>query len=370
MAPLGDVSSGSSNADIDANFWKIPQQISGKEDNTTNNETILAQFRELPADTQELLKRASCLGSLDSRLLKASTKLNKETISLDKIHDLDFVISDETFACIHQQIPINEASRLHVTIGRNLIENLSREELSCHYYTVLRQFKLGNDSITNQEERNAIAKHGLEAAEHAVSQSDFWSASQFLDFGIRLLQYNDNCWKDDYDLTLALYNDATEVEYSRSDFERVDALVKTVLEHARCFRDSIRARASRIYSLSTRYQMTKAVEESLQVLQHLGERFPPNPTRFHIGRELMRVWRLLKGKTNEMILRMPQMTDPDKIATMQVLNLLFPGAYRTRPKLWGVIVLRLVRLTLLYGLSPGTLFGKLSCFLFFLIQIS
>lgn len=327
----------SSNADLDANFWKIPHEMSGNEENTTDNETLLDQFNELPAATQQLLKTASCLGCLDTSLLKASTELNKESI-LQLLNDVEFSVNGDTLTFIYQEIPINEASRLHVTIGRNLIQNLPQDELSCHYYTVLRQYKLGNDSITNQCERNSTAKHCLEAAEHAVSQSDFLAASQFLDFGISLLEH-DNCWKDDYDLTLALYNDATEVEYSRSNFERVDALVATVLKHARCFRDSIRARASRIYSLSTRYQMTEAVEESLQVLNHLGERFPSNPTRFHIARELVRVWRLLRGKTNEMILRMPPMRDPDKVATMQVLNLLFPGAYRTRPKLWGVIVL-------------------------------
>lgn len=92
-------------------------------------------------------------------------------------------------------------------------------------------------------------------------------------------------------------------------------------------------------------------------MNHLGEKFPSEPTRLHIGRELMKVWRLLRGKTNEMILRMPLMTDPDKIAIVQILNVLFPGAYRTRAKLWGLIILRLVQLTLLHELTLVTAVG-------------
>ncbi len=48
----------SSNADFDANFWRIPHQMSGNEENTTDNETLLDQFNELPAATQQLLKTA------------------------------------------------------------------------------------------------------------------------------------------------------------------------------------------------------------------------------------------------------------------------------------------------------------------------
>lgn len=357
----------------ETDFWNIPNQecIENVDENVDDDEETIALLQELPHETRQLLKTAACLGSLDTTLLQASTKHGNGNLShhlSNAVHHGVIVssrddppndsiyVSDDTLDSIYRQIPHDEQGRQHVAIGRNLVENLSQQDVEFNYFIVLRQFKLGVDSITHQNERNAIANLCLAAGEHAVSKGDFISACHYLDFGIHLLNES-NCWKDEYDLTLALYNDAAEVEYSKSNFVRVDKLVATVLENARNFRDSLRARASRIYSLSTRYKMTEAVDESLQVLHHLGETFPSEPTRFHIGRELSRVWRLLKNKTNEMILRMPLMTDPDKLATVQILNLLFPGAYRTRPKLWGLIVLRLVRLTLLYGLSPVSAVG-------------
>lgn len=348
--------------------WDIPEQETVEKEQREDDEETIALLRELPDATQELLKTAACLGSLDKRLLEASTRTNNDVtqhlttaaahgvvLSKDDSPEDSMFVSDDTLDSLYRLIPREEKSRIHVAIGRNLIQNLTQEELEEHYYTVLHQFKLGVDSILHHSERNAIATLCLRAGEYAVSKSDFALASRYLDFGISLL--HSESWKDEYDLTLALFNDSAEVEYSKSNFARVDVLVSTVLQNGRCFRDTLRARASRIYSLSTRYQMTQAVDESLQVLDHLGEKFPAEPKRYHIGRELIRVWRLLKGKTNEMILRMTLMTDPDKIAVVQILNLLFPGAYRTRPKLWGLIILRVVRLTMLYGLSPVSAVG-------------
>ena len=345
--------------------WDVPEHFSDENDEDIDDD-FTAAMMDLPDTTQELLKIAACLGSLDKRLLEASTKedvsyhLSNATrhgviVYKEESPDDSIFVSDDTLDSLYRLIPQQERSRQHVAIGRSLVQHLTQEELEKYYYTVLRQFHLGVDYLSHQSERNAIATLCLRAGELTVSKGDFASASRYLDFGISLL--NRDSWKDEYDLTLALHNDSAEVEYAKSNFARVDALVAQVLANARCFRDTLRARASRIYSLSTRYRMSEAVEESLEVLDHLGETFPAQPRRYHIAREMIRVWRLLKGKTNEMILRMPLMTNPDKIAVVQILNLLFPGAYRTRPKLWGLIVLTVVRLTMLYGLTPASAVG-------------
>lgn len=199
------------------------------------------------------------------------------------------------------------------------MRNLSQQELEENYYTVLRQFHLGSESITDQSERYSIAALCLRATELAVHNGDFQSASLYVHFGVCLLR--NNCWKDEYELSLALYNACAEIAYSNSKFERVKSLVQSVLENARCFRDTLRARASRIYVLSSQYKIPEAVEESLAVLAELGEPLPPNPKTRQVLFQFMAAQRLLKGKTNEIILRMPCMTNSDKIAASQILNL-------------------------------------------------
>jgi predicted ATPase len=103
--------------------------------------------------------------------------------------------------------------------------------------------------------------------------------------------------------------------------------------------------------------MTKAVEESLDVLNRLGEPLPSDPQKYHIFIDFVRTKQLLRGKTNEMILRMPLMTEPDKIATSQILNLMIPSTFRTRPLLFALVVLRLVRLSMMHGVCAVSAVG-------------
>jgi predicted ATPase len=134
---------------------------------------------------------------------------------------------------IYRGVPSQDRCRFHVAIGRNLVRNFTQGELKDNFYPVLHQFHLGMDDIKNQAERNAIAALCLHAGELAVSNGDCRAASQYLEFRIELLE--SNCWEEEYDLTLALYNASAEVEYGTANFERVDWLVLTVLERAMSF---------------------------------------------------------------------------------------------------------------------------------------
>ena len=314
---------------------------------------------------RQVLRVAACLSSFDVRLLQASTRSNVNIVNIlaDTLKkgivesaNKEYTFASESFqSLLYRTIPSSENSHQHLIIGRNLVRNLSQQELEENYYTVLRQFHLGSESITDQSERYSIAALCLRATELAVHNGDFQSASLYVDFGVCLLR--NNCWKDEYELSLALYNACAEIAYSDSKFERVKSLVQSVLENARCFRDTLRARASRIYVLSSQYKIPEAVEESLAVLAELGEPLPPNPKTRQVLFQFMATQRLLKGKTNEIILRMPCMTNSDKIAASQILNLAFPSTYRSRPLLFALIVLRLVRLTMRYGLSTVSAVG-------------
>ena len=209
--------------------------------------------------------------------------------------------------------------------------------------------------MTSQTERNAIAVLCLRGTHCAVAVSDFCAACNYAEFGILLLPQD--CWKDEYDLSLALYNASAEVCHCVADYKRVHELVDIVLKHARCFRDSLRARAARVHSLSSSYKITEALEEGLDILRHLGEIFPSKPRKYHALFEFVRTKRLLRGKTNEMILRMPSMENPDKIAAMQMLNLIFPNSFHVDPILFVLIALRIVRLSVRSGLTAVSSVG-------------
>lgn len=338
--------------------WKCETQ---KEDVTGD---FLSALHELPENEQEFLKVAASLGSFNTTLLRAATFLSEEecTRYLESMTSKQIIQrSDESeyrfesegaepdiFALVSPEERLN--------IGRALVEHLSHEEIGEHIYTVLLQFHCGMSVMTNQIERTAIATLCLRAIHCAVAASDFLAACNYAEFGIQLLPPQH--WRDEYDLTLALHNASAEVFHCNADYEKVDELVSAVLENARCFRDSLHVRSTRVHSLSSTNRMSEALEEGLAVLRHLGVKFPSRPRKYHVAIEITRTKTALRGKTNEMILRMPLIEDGSKgLAAMQILNLIFPVAYHVDRVLFVLINLRLVRLTMRHGLSAISTVG-------------
>jgi predicted ATPase len=103
--------------------------------------------------------------------------------------------------------------------------------------------------------------------------------------------------------------------------------------------------------------MKEALEEGIDVLLHPGEKFPSRPRKYNVMIEFMRTQRVLVGISNEKILRMPLMEDVDKIAAMQMLNVIISSAYHANPLMVVLIVTRMVQLTVRFGLSAVSTVG-------------
>lgn len=321
----------------------------------------VTHLTDLSEEERELMMTAACLGSFDTRLLEAALFLDDETqlsttltalsskgiIQKDNENNQYKFANDATEQELYAQVPPEERLR----IGRNLIQHLSQEELEEHVYVVLLQFHCAISVITNPEERIAIAMLCLRATHSAVSISDFEAACHYSDFGIQLLQPLPNHWKDEYDLSLALYNVSAQVFHWVANYAKVDELVSSVLQNAQSFSDSLSVRATRVHSLTETNRMSEALEEGLDILNELGVKFPRNPRKRHVAMDLVKTKRLLLRKTNEMILRMPLMDNEVILQAMQMLNLIFPAAYHIDRTLFALINLRLVILTMQYGLS-------------------
>lgn len=338
----------------------------------------LTNTEQVPPQVQELLKVAACLESLDKRLVSAALSENKENQNvsdcLSKAAELGLIIehdskeysflNSETQEAAYALIPQDEQARFHLSVGRKLAMNLTQEELESNTYIILRQFHRGMEEMASRNEKKAIASLCRSAAQQAVAESNFVAASMYLEFGITLM--GKDPWQNDYDLTLTLYSSSAEVEYCLANFDMMDQHVTQVLEHAHSFRDSLLVRATRVYSLGGRGRTIEAVQEGMDILQQLGISFPKRATKLHVAYELFKSRKLLRGKTNEMILRGPLMTDSDMIAAMQMMNLVFPNVFKTDPYLAFLVSSRMVTLSLEQGLCvissvAFSMYGTMYC---------
>lgn len=330
-------------------------------------ELMTVRISKLPKGAREVLEVAACLGStLDEKLLN---RISPRPVfaQLQKAAArglLTFNETDESYRFAHdivqeaayKMISYQEREAFHLAIGRELWKSFDDiEELEKHIFVILGQIREGADLITYQEERNDVAALCLRAGELAICSSSFQTASEFLLLGVSLL--GDTCWEEEYELSLELFNAAAEVEYCISNFDNVEKLASEIFRNARWLPDTLRAHSIQVYSLGSRGHMLKAIERGLSVLSSLGEKFSSKQSPNSIAAAVKRTKWLLRGKTNEMLMRMPLMDNPEKIAAMQMMNIMFLYAYIAVPSLAPLLSTRMVKLTLEYGLCDVSSIG-------------
>jgi predicted ATPase len=328
---------------------------------------VTVRLSKLPKATREVLEVAACLGSqLDEKLLNrisprpVYSHLQKATskgfLQHDKENDKYWFSHDMVREAAYKMVLHQEREAFHLTIGRELWKSFDDiEELENHIFIILGQIREGANLIIYQEEKNDVAALCLRAGELAICSSSYQTASEYLLLGVSML--GENSWNEEYDLSLELYNAAAEVEYCVGNFDNVEKLASEIFANTRLFPDTLRAHSIHVYSLGSRGHMLKAIERGLDVLDKLGEKFPTKQSVNSVAVAVKRTKWLVKGKSNEELLRLPLMDNPSKLAAMQMMNIMFLYAYIAVPSLAPLISLRMVKLTVEYGLCDVSSVG-------------
>jgi predicted ATPase len=246
-------------------------------------------------------------------------------------------------------IPDEQKSAFHLSVGRALLKALSSDNIYANIFLIVNLLQEGVELIENQEERISMATLCLHAGEKASAASAFLVALRYLNLGLAVL--GDCGWKDNYDLTLDLTNAAAEVAYCNADYERVDALTSSVLSEACCFDDKVRAYTTKIYALGSRHFLQQAIDIGFEVLRELGEPFPKKGRQVYILLNFMKTNRVLRNKTTEDILNLPTLHEPNKLAAIRIMNLLFPYCIAGRLEFAPLLAMRVVQITLRSGIS-------------------
>jgi histidine kinase len=315
---------------------------------------------------QELLKVAACLGSaLNEKLLSLALSApvsHYVSIAADR----GLLVYNETsrnycFAnsMVHDAsyalIPVDELQAVHLAIGRKIWRRLDEADLQQHFLLILSQFNKGKQLVTNENEKYALSTLHLQIAEMVARKSNFPLASELLDGAISLLC--ENHWRNRYDLSLSLFNTAAEVEYTRGNFDKVKIYIEEILRNARSLDDKLQAQTTQIYTLIANDKLEQGLDAGLKALAQLGEVFHSRPSNARIRFELMKTTRLLRGESDEKIMRLPTMQDSRKGAAMQLMNMVFSCAFAAKPMLCPLLCLRMVNLTLVDGLCAVSSFA-------------
>ena len=346
--------------------WDIAQI---EAQNITDNvvELLVLKLKKLPENTQQLLQLAACIGAeFDLETLAIVFKQSPKTVSQDllaaiqsglihPLSELDENLLIQEYKFLHDRVQqaayalIDELQKqgVHLQIGRNLLEKSSLERITERLFEIVDHLNHGIALATDQAERDEIAKLNLQACQKAKAAIAYSVAKSYLAIGRAWLAASS--WQTDYELTLKLYSETTEVAYLCGELEQVEHWAGIVLQQAKTILDKAKIYEVKIQTCIAQKKLLEAIKIGLQALKLLGVALPESPTKLDIQRQLEETKAFWYGKNIEYLSNLPVMTDAKKLAAMRLLSSLFSATFIAAPALLLLTVCKQVNLSIKHG---------------------
>ncbi|MDJ1185247.1 trifunctional serine/threonine-protein kinase/ATP-binding protein/sensor histidine kinase [Roseofilum casamattae] len=345
---------------------------------------MAGRLHKLPESAQNILKLAACVGNqfdletlaiicetpaeevaaiLWSALQEGLILPQSETYKLfqeweqdkDRAEEItvDYrFLHDRVQQAAYSLIPDDRKVQTHFNIGQLLLNTIDPSQREEHIFNIVSHLNLSLELIGEQTQRNELAQLNLVAAKKAKSCTANIAAFDYLNIGLNLLA--DDTWEVEYELTLNLHLEATEVSYLKSDFDRMEQLGNIVIDRAGTVLDRIKVYETQLQAYSVQNRFIDGINVGLQCLQLLGVELPNNPDLAEIGSWLERTQVALEPFTSEELLNHPEMKDLKKLSAMKILSRLIPLSYFGRPSLFPLISCQGILLSLEYGIAIDT----------------
>lgn len=357
---------------------------------TDNVVDLMAEkIKNLPAETQEILKLASCVGhqfDLDTVSIIAQKAADDITADLwpainDGLlllvsrqykfteADVEGVITAEyKFAhnrmqqAVYSLISEKNKQTVHWRIGQLLLRHTLPDKRSERIFDLVNQMNLGRAACVEQTEWDELAGLNLLAGQKAKTSAAYHSALNYLKVGIELVQQaqspllrgseQPDCWQRQYDLTLQLYVEALEAAYLATDFEQMEQFAEVVLDKAQILLDKVKVYEVKLLAYIAQNKLQHLIDTALSVLKLLAVRLPTEPGREHIAQALGELEAALANRPVEELASLPKMADAYRLAAMRLLSIVSSVAYFDSPDLLPFLVLKMVTQSIEHGNAP------------------
>jgi predicted ATPase/signal transduction histidine kinase len=350
-------------------------------------EFMALQLQKLPTETQDMLKLAACIGAqfdfntlviISERLMKITAtalwKALQEELIIPTSKIYKFFTQSEskevlqasanpTYRFLHDRvqqaayslIPDDQKQATHLKIAQLLIQNASEIEQEEKLFDLVGHFNLGIELITQASEREELAKLNLKAGQKARNATAYSAAKTYLQTGINLL--TENCWKNQYELTLSLYVTATETAYLNAEFDSMEKLGTEVLEKAQTILDKIKIYEIQIAAKTGQSQMLAGIVIGRNALKQLGVELPKEANQAEIDQALQNLAKQLESKQIPELIDLSVMSDPTTQAAIQMLGILFGPIFSGMPSLLPLVSCQIVSLSIEFGNAPASSVG-------------
>ena len=305
---------------------------------------LAKHIEQLPEDMRYVLIDAACIGNrfdLPTLALISSYSEQEivEFVAVARSRQYIFA-SGDAFEFVHDQVQqaayalIDEDEKIqkHLEIGRLLLAGTDEPELAELIFDIVNQYNQGADLLTERSERLRLAELNLLAGRKSRAAAAFTASAEYLKQSVSLLDENE--WQDNYRLTLDIHNELIEACFLSEQYEEVNTLFDTILDHVQNDVDAYVAIQTMITQKKSADELVESVSLADSYLERLHVPFDHALDSDHSGDELY---------------DLPPMQDQEKLAAMGILATISTPVVLSASERFPSVVYTMLNLISRYG---------------------
>ena len=343
--------------------WDLSRiKAKGYTDNVAD--LMVGKLNRLPAKALKALQEFACFGNVaEITTLSVVHESSEEDLHSDlweavrlglivRLEGFYKFVHDRVQEAAYSLIPEQSRDAAHLRIGRLLAARTPQQKREEAIFQIVNQMNRGANLINSPDEREQLAEFNLAAGKRAKASTAYTSALSYFIDGATLLAKDG--WDRRHELIFELELHTAECEFLTGQSPAAKERLTALSSRAANTVELATVTCLRVDLYTTIDQSDCAVGVCLDYLHHLGVEWSPHPTEDEGRQEYERVWSQLGSRAIEELIDLPLMSDPESLATLDVLIKVLPPALFTDANLLSLAICRAVNLSLERGNSDGS----------------
>lgn len=341
---------------------------------------MISRIEELPSETRDILRAASCLGNrFDIRSLALVVEESAESIGqklwpaikselLFTLHlgykkmealsvksylpllsrEIVFQFShDRVQQAVYQTIPAAEKEAMHLRIANALLAQSRHADNRETLFQITDHFNQAH-SLLMADERIMVASLNSKAAEGALTAAAYVPMRNYSEAGMILTR--DASWETHYSLMFKLRRSYAYSLFLTGNTKELPRYCASLLDRARTALDRASVYRLQCLVLLTEGDYQKAFDTATVALSLLGVQLAKNPSRGRLWFKLLSIKRQLRNYNLDNIdASLKELRDPKIIAAFEILGEIIYSVYWIPGYAYEYCIMEALQLLLRYG---------------------